>query len=49
MCLKAVCCVKMLSREVVPTAESVSLPLVACSTTQVAVAFSTLCVSAEGF
>ena len=39
----------MWSREGVPSAESVRLPVVAHSDAQADVTFSTLCVSAEGF
>ena len=49
MCSKTVSQVKMWSREGIPSAESMSLPLVACYAAQAATSFSTFCVSAEGF
>ena len=49
MCSKSVSHVNMWSREGVQSTESVSLPFLACSAAQEAVAFSIFWVAVEGF
>ena len=49
MCSEAVSHAKIWSREGVPSADSVILPLASCSAAQTSVEFLTLCVAAEGF